>query len=189
MKMPLWLRRSAVVVAVMITALVASISPAQASGGIESKVSKVLIGQSIAIMVNQPDDPAMADEKLADAQKAEDQAGVDLVALGQARDALAAGDAHRARSLAERSIGAKPHANGPKPPAIGELTPATTIDAPVMPMARGAEVGAVALPDPLEVQRDLSGSNAILLALALLAIVVGVGLSIRFRPIAKELYS
>jgi hypothetical protein len=148
---------------------------ASAHGGDESDEASVLVRQAIAILVNDSGNLAAAAEKVDDAEAAADQEGVDLVLLEEAAAALAAGDGHQARSLLERSIGARSHLDGGDPAPIGQVA---------QPLV-GADTGVAIATDPLDVGRDLTTGDWAALG-GLLAIgAIGVALSRRFRPVAS----
>jgi hypothetical protein len=125
--------------------------------------------------------------------------------LSQASQGLADGDVHRARALAEQSIGAQPHLGLSDPPRIGETTPSTAplasgdasgtpsedpsanSGAPsTMPMATGAEPGRLSFADPLVVPSGLTGRDWTVLALSIAALLLGGYLTFRFRPSRQE---
>jgi hypothetical protein len=188
-------RLLAVTAAVMLTALVALAPAASAHGGDETDKAAVLVRQAIAVMVNEPDNAAAAADKLNDASTASDQTGVEANLLSEAKAALEAGDMHKARSLAEESIGAQPHLATAEPPAIGETTPTFAgmpgggASGAAMTMAAGAEPGQATFSDPLEVRPELTGRNWAVLAGSIIAGLVGVYLVLRFRPTRREVQS
>lgn len=148
---------------------------ASAHGGDESDEASVLVRQAIAFLVNDSGNLAAAAEKVDDAQATADQEGVDLDLLEQGAAALAAGDGHTARSLLERSIGARSHLDGGDPAPIGQVAE---------PLV-GADTGVAIVTDPLDVGRDLTTGDWVALG-GLLAIgAIGVALSLRFRPVAS----
>ena len=177
---------------------------AAAHEGEESGKAVDLVRQAIAIMVNEPDNIGAITDKLTDASTAPDQTGVDGTELIAARDALVAGDRHRARSSAELSIGAQPHMATAKTPAIGETTPTTATSAPTAPMpgagmpspsspsgspmamATGAEPGEDRFADPLVIGSGLTSRDWTVLAASISIALIGVFLSVRFRPPHRE---
>ncbi len=148
-------------------------TPAGAHGAGESKKAVELVQQAIALIVNKPGDLAAAEEKVNDALKAPDKAGVDLPSVEQAKTALESRDAHRGRALLERAIGAKPHLSSVEPLAIREI-PAER--------ATGAEPGTKVATDPLPGRRGLETGDGALLLESLAVGVIGMGLAVRFRP-------
>lgn len=172
----------ATIVAALLLVLVGSGSPAGAHGGDESVEASALVQQAIALLVDSPDDAAPAAEKVKDALATSDQEGVDVDLLDQAATALASGDTHGARSLLERSIGAKPHLNDADPAPIGKVDSAAP-DAEAAPT--GADPGVAVANDPLETSRNLDGGDWASLAALIALGAVGVLLSLRFRPQRK----
>lgn len=188
--------------AVFVAVFALSVPSAFAHEGETSDKASDLVRQAIAVMVNEPDNTAAVDDKLNDATNATDQAGVDPKELAAARDAMAAGDMHRARALAEVSIGAQPHRALAEVPAIGETTPTTVAPSAPMPgsgmpvttavlgnsmtMAAGAETGQASFADPLDVRPGLTGRDWAVLGLSLAAGLTGIYLTVRFRPPHRE---
>ncbi|MBI2705527.1 MAG: hypothetical protein HYX32_09595 [Actinobacteria bacterium] len=157
----------------------------------ESDKSTDLVRQAIAILVNEPDNMESVAEKLDDASSAPDQSGTDVALVVSARDALMANDPHRARTLAEQAIGAKPHLASAETPAIGETTPSSATageGTSPMTMATGAQAGEATFPDPLEVRTELAGRDLTVLVLSILVGAVGVYLALRFRPQRREVH-
>ncbi len=147
--------------------------PAFAHGGNESKEGSVLVQQAIAYLVNEPDNLMAADEKVGDALATSDQVGVDVRLVTSARAALAAGDGHRARSLLERSFGARSHLNQSDPAPIRQVD------------ATGADTGTVVAIDPLPGRHGLTGGDWITLVGLVGLGALGIFLAIRFRPGAR----
>ena len=147
-------------------------APAVAHGDDESNKAGDLVRQAIAHIVHDPRDTMAAAEKIEDAENAADKKGVDMSLVAQAGDALERGDVHQARTLLERSIGARPHLSGEDPLPIGETRP----------LATGAETGIDVVTDPLAPHRALTGPDwAALSALGALG-ALGVYLALHFRP-------
>jgi hypothetical protein len=183
--------------------------PAIAHEGEASGKASDLVRQAIAIMANEPDNVDAATDKLTDAANADDKAGVDLAVLANAKDALAAGDIAKARSLAEQAIGAQPPAVNADVTPINEAPPPTErATAPSMPaapsmsasapqqtpaaagtpmvMASGAEPGPVTFDNSLSVRPELTGRDWTVLVLAIAIGLAGVYLALRFRPPRRQ---
>jgi hypothetical protein len=180
--------------AVLATAFASWAGPASAHEGEQSDNAADLVRQAIAVMVNEPDNMAAIEDKLTDAAGAGDQSGTDATLLAEARDTLAAGDAHQARTLAEAAIGAQPHLATAEPPAIRETTP--TSESPpgqiptggmpdsggAMTMATGAEPGQATYADPLTLPPGITARGWTVLAVSIAVGLAGIYLSVRFRP-------
>lgn len=187
---------------VVITVALSWTAGASAHEGESSDKAADLVRQAIAVLVNEPENTDAAADKLNDASTAADQTGVDAKQLAAAKDALAGGDVHRARALAELSIGAQPHIAVADVPAIGETTPTTaapvgqmpgagmpaaqTTSGSPMPMATGSDPGVAAFADPLSVRPALSGRDWAVLGVSIGLGLVGVFLALRFRPPRHE---
>ena len=168
------LRASALALLVMFVALA---GPAGANEPGASDESSQLVREAIALIVNTPGDMEAIEDRIADAQTAPDQEGVDLALVAEAAAALPGGDMHVVRALLERSIGAQPHVGTNDPLPIGQSR-----GTPGMAMATGAETGTDVVTDPLPPDRDRSGGDWLALAgLAVLA-AAGVALAARLRP-------
>jgi hypothetical protein len=147
-----------------------------AHGGNESDKAGDLIRQAIAHIVHDPRNTAAAAEKINDALKAPNKDGVDMDLVVQAQQALTAGDAHQARALLERSIGARSHLDNSDPLPIRQ----------VGPLATGADTGINVVIDPLPPDRDTTGSDWVTLSGLFLLGALGVYLAVRFRPHAVK---
>jgi len=145
---------------------------AQAHAAEKTIKSTNLVKQGIAYIINEPDHPDSALDKMKDALDSTDTSGVFLDYVKQAQVAEKAGDIHKARALLEASIGAKPHISGVDPAPIGQLT--------VQP-AVGAEAGSAVVIDPLMMSADFTAGNIALLAASLIAIVLGAWMAFRMR--------
>ena len=146
--------------------------PALAHGGDESRRGSDLVLQAIALIVNEPDNREMIDDKITDALDAANAKGVDLALVQQAQKALATRQLHRARALLERAIGARPHRGSAEPAPIRQLGPAP----------KGAEPGRAVPSDRLPGRTGLdSGDWAVMIAAIGIA-TIGVLLTIRYRP-------
>ena len=165
-------RRVALAAAITVVVLLSAATPAFAHGSGESDKAGDLVRQAIAFIVNEPRNPMAATEKIDDAENAADKDGVDLDLVAQARAALDQGDIHQARSLLERSIGARSHLSGEDPLPIGETRP----------LATGAETGIKVVTDPLAPHRGMTGGDWAALSGLIVLGALGVYLAVRFRP-------
>ena len=114
-------RRASLVTMVTAVVLCAGIVPAFAQGGDGSDNGGTLVRQAIAHLVHDPKNTMGAAEKINAAINAADTSGVDIALVTQAAMALEQGDSHLARTLLERSIGARPHMGGSDPQPIREV--------------------------------------------------------------------
>ncbi len=137
--------------------------PAQADGGQSADEGYVMVQQALSFLVNEPGEDGTAEAlmRVDNALAAEDQDGVDVSMVNEARDALVAGDTVAARTLLQDSI---TEAINELSPAVGEQTGTTIVLAPFPP--RG----------------PLSLVEWMLLALSAIALAIGIALSVRFRP-------
>ncbi len=101
-----------------------------------------------------------------------------LVALALPALADEQGDMHRARSLLEQSIGARPHLGGRDVPPIRE---ASSLGSGTL--ATGEQTGTNVAIDPLEPDRGLDGGAWAMLAASLGLILLGAWLALRWRPL------
>ena len=101
-----------VLTAVSALALVAATGPAAYAHGGEAGVSaSELVLTALAVLEVHPAPAAAVEDKIADAQEAEDQEGVDIALVKQAGEALDRGDIAQTRALLERSVGECPDAD------------------------------------------------------------------------------
>lgn len=144
--------------------------PASASEEEESDLSIDLVQQAISLIANDGEaDRAL--EKMEDALMAPDPSGVDL-ALVEAAATL----------VEEAAPGTEEAALSEARELLLEAAPALA-EAPEIEMARGLETGTTVVLDPFQPARGISdGGDAVLLALAVLAIALGLWLSWRLRP-------
>lgn len=158
----------------LLTALAAFGLPGSATAnGTESTRADVLVEQAIGYLANGAE-PAMVAERLTDALRAPERAGVDLVMVRQAL------------TMVERS------GTNPDVPAVrdllmaalgGKLPSADRTGAAGTVLATGAETGTAAVLDEYRPARGVAtGGNAVLLALALAAIAGGLLLARKLRP-------
>lgn len=160
-------------VGVLAVIVLAGARPAAAHEPGESAEASELVRQAIALIVNTPDDTEAIEDKVADAQEVEDQEGVDVALVRRAGEAYEAGDLHEARTLLERSIGARPHLGGSDVAAIGEVSEGNA--------ARGAEPGEAPILDPLDTG-GIDGGDAVAIAVGAGLVAAGVVLAVLWRP-------
>lgn len=137
--------------------------PATAHGGDETQEGYLLVQQALAYLADDPSSDGMdlAMEKVDDTLAAEDQDGVDVAEVRQAKDALEAGDMAQAQPLLQHSIRQ----------ALAELPPAT-----------GEETGTTVVVAAQPGRGDLSAQDWAFLIASVLLLVAGVVLAYRFRP-------
>lgn len=169
-------RRTVVAAVIAVAVLLLSSAPAFAHGDGESDKAGDLVRQAIAHIVHDPKNTTAAAEKVNDALNAADKEGVDMALVAQAADALKQGDSHLARTLLERSIGARPYLGGNDPVPIRQ----------VPPLATGAETGIDVVIDPLALHGGQTGGDWATLAGMVALGALGVYLVARFRPRAHE---
>ena len=169
-------RRTVVAAVIAVAVLLLSSAPAFAHGDGESDKAGDLVRQAIAHIVHDPKNTMAAAEKVDDALNAADTEGVDMALVAQASDALKQGDGHLARTLLERSIGARPHLGGNDPLPIRQ----------VPPLATGSETGIDVVTDPLALPGGQTGGDWATLAAMVALGALGVYLVVRFRPRAHE---
>lgn len=156
--------------ALMVVAFIGQ--PAMAHEGAESDRARDLVLQAIALIVNDPGNRAMIEDKVADALDANDTEGVELGLVSRAGDALTQRNLHRVRSLLERAIGARAHRGGGEPAPIRE----------VGPPPRGAQPGRAIPSDSLPGREGFPVGDWALLAGSVVVAASGVALAIRWRP-------
>ncbi len=160
----------AVMIAIVVLGIGAVPAFARDDGGSDS--AGVLVRQAIAHLVHDPNNTMAAGEKIDAAINAVDTSGVDIALVTQAATALGQGNVHGARSLLERSIGARPHLGGSDPQPIREV-PTFSV---------GAETGIDVVTDPLAPYRTLGGGDVAALAALVALGALGACLAMRFRP-------
>ena len=133
--------------------------PAAADEG-DSDQAAVLVLQAIGIIVNTPGHMDEINGKLDDALNAPDREGVDLRRVQAAMDALDKGSMDQARTLLQQSL----QAGGPVKSATGE------------------ETGTSVVHDPFSPRGHLAGGDWVLLAMSVLATLLGSWLAVRYRP-------
>lgn len=165
--------KAGLLVVVLTALLFVGARPAAADDPDESTVASELVRQAIALIVNTPDNMEAVQEKVGDALEVENREGVDISLVRQADEALAAGDMHEARTLLERSIGARPHLGATDVAPIGEVTEGH--------MARGAEAGDAPILDPLDTG-DIDGGDTVAIVVGVVLALAGVLLGLHWRP-------
>lgn len=137
--------------------------PASADEGDASTEGYVIVQQALSYLVNDtgPDAAAQALMKVDEALAAEDQEGVDVDQVRQAKSALEAGQFDEGRTLLQGSIAA----------ALSVLGPATA-----------EETGTSVVLGPLQPRAVLTGWDIGFLILSLVMAFTGIALAILFRP-------
>lgn len=164
-------------VSLLLLGLLAS-PAAWAHEGEETAKASESVRQAIAYIVNDPDNMDMINDKVADALEAEDTSGCDLALVKQAQGALAKDDMMAARTLLEKSIGARSDLTGTDVQPILQVPPGSSS----VPLAVGSETGTNVVTDELPGRAALTAADITLLVLAGLLAVVGVLVSVRLRP-------
>ena len=164
-------RRAALVAMIATVVLWAGVVPAFARAD-GSDTSGDLVRQAIAHLVHDPNNTMAAAEKIDAALNAADTSGVDIDLVAQAATTLGQGDVHGARTLLERSIGARPHLGDSDPQPIRQ----------VPSLAVGAETGIDVVTDPLAPHRKVTGGDVAALAGLVALGALGAYLAVRFRP-------
>lgn len=140
--------------------------------------AKVEVLQAIAYLVNTPGAMDAIEDKVVDAQAAEDTSGVDLALVRRAQAALEDGDMARTRVLLQQSIGAGADLEGSHMRPILQVPPgAVTVS-----LATGGETGTTIVTDELLGRGDLTRADLGLLAFAAALAATGLLLSFRYRP-------
>lgn len=148
---------------IMVAASMASVSPAWAHGNGETKEGYMLVQQALGHLAHDTgqDGVMAAMEKVDDALATQDQEGVNVVELKQARAKLDAGQVEQGRALLGQSISQ----------ALDGLMPAT-----------GEQTGTKLVAGELPGRGALTGRDWFFLAAAVLLLVGGAGLVVRYRP-------
>ncbi len=143
--------------------LLSAAPPAFAHGEGESVEGYALVQQALAHLAHSSERASVMDamEKVDDALATEDQEGVNVAEVEQARAALESGDIAAARSLLQDSI----------IEAMSALAPAV-----------GEETGTTIVHDALPQRSGLAGGNIGFLIASITILLAGVALSWRFRP-------
>ena len=140
-----------------------SASPAWAHGNDETMEGYLLVQQALGHLAHATGSegimPAM--EKIDDALKAEDQEGVDVAELQQAKSALEAGQITQGRTLLQHSISQ----------AISRFKPAT-----------GEQTGTTVVLNPLPGRGGLTNTDWGFLIVSIVLLLLGLTLAWFFRP-------
>ena len=155
--------RLAARVTLVILGSVLAASPVSADEPGETDVGYLLVQQALGHLAHDTsaDGLEVAMEKVSDALETENQEGVDVPTLEKAMAALEAEDVERARSLLQDSIAEALHN---RPPATGMDSGTTTVRT------------------ELEGRSGLADEDWGFLSAALLALLLGAWLTVRFRP-------
>ena len=152
-----------VVAAFGLLSLLAVAAPASAHGGDPSQEGYLLVQQALGHLEHDTSqdgiDSAMA--KVDDALAADDQDGVSVPDVEQAKAALEAGHVEQARALLQSSITL----------ALSELGPAT-----------GEETGTTLVEPALPGRQGLTGLDGALLTVSVIFVFAGIWLAVRYRP-------
>lgn len=157
------LARLAAVAAIGLLATFASVSAAWGHGEGETTEGYLLVQQALGHLAHDTSMSGidLAMEKVDDALGTDDQEGVDVAELEQAKSALETGDIGQARTLLQDSI----------QQAMAALPPAT-----------GNQTGSHNVTPELPGRPDLRAQDWVLVAASAVALVVGVWLAFIFRP-------
>jgi hypothetical protein len=158
-----WLRRAGAISALAILVTLVLAPPASADGEGETTEGYLLVQQALGHLAHDTshEGMALALEKIEDALATEDQEGVDVAAVEQAKTALEAEKIDTARTLLQASI----------KEALSKL-----------PQATGEETGTTVIEPALDTGDGMSGSDWWFIGVSLLALVAGVLLAFFFRP-------
>ena len=153
---------AASVTLVVVGSVVAAV-PASADEPGETDVGYLLVQQALGHLAHDTSAEGLevAMEKVSDALETDDQEGVDVAALERAKAALEAEDVEEARRLLQDSIAEALHN---RPPATG------------------MDSGTIIVRPELEGRSGLAAEDWGFLAAALVALLVGAWLALRFRP-------
>jgi len=157
----IWIR--ILVAGVVVMGGLTSASPAWADEPGETEVGYLLVQQALGHLAHDKTSTGieLSMEKIGDALKTKDSAGVNIAEVQQAKAALEAGQVVQGQALLQRSI----------TEALSKLAPAT-----------GEETGTKIVRDPLPGRGALGGTGLAFLAASLLFLLLGGGLAYRFKP-------
>ncbi len=157
------LARLVAILAVVLSGSLAVASPALAHGGDETEEGYLLVQQALGHLAHDTsaDGIDLAMEKVDDALNTEDQEGVAVPELQEAKAALVDGNVNQARSLLQDSIAE----------AVQGLPPAT-----------GIQTGTTTVTPELPGRSGLGAQDWSLLIASLLVLLLGIWLAFRFRP-------
>ena len=167
-----------VVAALLAGGLVGLPEAALAHGDEEEVSARESVLQAVAYIVNAPDNMEMISDKLKDAEASKDQSGVNRTLVEKAMAAVDAGNMRTARTMLEQSIGAKLDLKGLDMRHVLQVPPGL----PAVSLATGDQAGTQVVTDEMPGRGALSGGDAAILGLAVVSVVGGVVLSLRFRP-------
>lgn len=155
--------RLVAIVAVALSVPLGAASSASAHGGDESQEGYLLVQQALSHLAHDQsaDGIDLAMEKVDDALDTEDQEGVAVPELKEARTALDDGNVDQARKLLQDSI----------TEALQGVQPAT-----------GTETGTTTITPELPGRSGLQAEDWSLLSVSVLVLLLGIGLAFRFRP-------
>jgi len=158
-----WLHGGGAVSALAFLVMFALAMPASADGEGETTEGYLLVQQALGHLAHDTSHEGMtlAMEKIEDALATEDQQGVDVATLEQAKTALEAEQIDTARTLLQASI----------TQALSGLPPAT-----------GEETGTTVIEPALDTRDGMSGTDWSFIGISMLALLAGVLLAFRFRP-------
>src|SRR5665647_1992392 len=158
------LRKKILLICVLALGGALSALPAWAHGEGESEEGYLLVQQALGHLAHATtiDGVTLAMEKIDDALGTEDQEGVDVAELRQAKAALEAGQTEQGRALLQHSISE----------AVSQLEPAT-----------GEETGTTVVLDPLPRRGSLTGADWGVLATSVALVLLGGGLAWHFGPV------
>jgi hypothetical protein len=158
-----WLHGGGAVSALAFLVMFALALPASADGEGETTEGYLLVQQALGHLAHDTSHEGMtlAMEKIEDALATEDQQGVDVATLEQAKTALEAEQIDTARTLLQASI----------TQALSGLPPAT-----------GEETGTTVIEPALDTRDGMSGTDWSFIGISMLALLAGVLLAFRFRP-------
>ena len=157
----IWIR--ILVAGVVVVGGLTSASPAWADAPGETEVGYLLVQQALGHLAHDKTSSGveLSMEKIADVLKTQDNAGVNIAEVQQAKAALEAGQVVQGQALLQRSI----------TEAMSKLAPAT-----------GEETGTKVVADPLPGRGALGGTGLLFLAGSVLLLLLGGGLAYRFKP-------
>ena len=140
-----------------------SATPTWAHGNGETTEGYLLVQQALGHLAHNPTSAGimLAMEKIDDALKTKDQAGVNVIQLQQARASLEAGQIKQGQALLQLSISQ----------AMNHVKPAS-----------GEQTGTMIVLNPLPGRSGFTGGDWGFLILSILLLLLGAALAWRFRP-------
>jgi len=173
-----WVRRGSFALLVSLLVLFAGAGPVAAHEGEKAAAAIDDVRQAIALIVNTPTDMDIIEDKIGDALESEDQHGVDMALVKQAKDALEGNEMMKVRDLLQRAIGARPDLTGTDVRPILQVPKGES----TVPLATGEQTGTTVVTDELPGRGGLTGADVTLLVLAGLVALAGLVFSVRSRP-------